>query len=130
MLELTLHQRIVGIAGSVLLFALVLYLLVRRKLLEGFGVVWFVAALGNLVLMLCPPLFRSFGAALGAKTPSTVVFLMAVLLLIGACLHLSAICSKLRKQVTALAVEMALQSETVTRLTGSPSSARDKEGAS
>jgi hypothetical protein len=109
MLDLTFHQRIVGIAGSVVLLALILYLLVRRKMLESFGVVWFVAAMANLALMLIPPLLRTFAAFLGAKTPTTVVFLMAILLLVGACLHLSAMCSNLRKQVATLAVEIALE---------------------
>jgi len=128
MLELTLHQRIVGIAGSVVLLAVVLYLLVRRKMLEGFGIVWFVAAFGNLALMLFPRLLRAFATSLGAKTPTTIVFLMAIFLLVGACLHLSAICSNLRKQVATLAVEIALQSEASKRgHAGSASAERDSQ---
>ncbi|MCA1170799.1 MULTISPECIES: DUF2304 domain-containing protein [Rothia] len=96
------------ILGLIVLVAVVR--LVRNlKLREKYAALWLFLGLITVVLMLFPRLLDRLASWVGVATPVNLLFLIAILLLLGICLHLSLEISRLEDETRVLAEESAIQ---------------------
>lgn len=95
---------VIAVAG----FALVLLLVRRRRLKERFAVTWMIVGVGMITLALARPLLDRLSEALGIKSGTTTVFLIAVLVILGIQLQLSVSVSRIEERMRDLAEAFAL----------------------
>lgn len=93
---------------SLLFVAAVAELLRRKRLREKFAVLWLVIGLATIVLAGFPQLLEFASSSVGVKVPANLLFTMAIILLMGVCLHLSLTLTKVEDQTRVLAEEVAL----------------------
>ena len=86
----------------------VIWLLRQRKLREKYAALWIVVGLVTLVLAGFPQLLDWATAVSGFALPSNLLFMMAIFLLMGVCLHLSLEISVVEDETRALAEEAAI----------------------
>ncbi|MFC0675641.1 DUF2304 domain-containing protein [Brachybacterium hainanense] len=104
--------------GAVALVNLIVVLvLIRSRLLrEKYALLWLVLGLATVVLAVFPGLLEMLAGLVGIAVPSNLLFLMAILLLLGVTLHLSLEVSRLDEETRVLAEESAIQRLQVERL--------------
>ncbi len=86
----------------------VIWLLRQRKLREKYAALWILVGLITLVLAGFPQLLDWATAVSGFALPSNLLFMMAIFLLMGVCLHLSLEISVVEDETRALAEEAAI----------------------
>lgn len=86
------------------------------RIREKYVGLWGVIGLATVVLALWPGLLNGLSQVLGFQLPVNLLFFMAILLLLGVCLHLSYEASQLEDETRNLAEEVALLSERITQL--------------
>lgn len=99
---------ITGIILAVVMLAVVLALLLTRRLREKYAALWLVIALAILALGLFPDLLLGLTALLGIVLPANLLFAMAILLLLGVSLHLSWEQSQAEDEIRRAAEELAI----------------------
>jgi len=100
--------RVLAIALSIFLLALVLWLVRRRTLREEYTPIWVLVSLAVLVATCNLDLLRSLTRAIGAWTVSSTLFLLSVLFLGLICLNYAVKLSRHSLQLKNLAQETAL----------------------
>lgn len=85
------------------------------RLREKYVALWGVIGLAIVVLALWPGLLTTLSLALGFQIPANLLFFMAILMLMGICLHLSLESSKLEDETRRLAEEVAILREAIDR---------------
>ena len=93
---------------ALLVVASVVWLLRQRKLREKYAVLWIMVGLVTLILAGFPQLLNIAADFAGFALPSNLLFLLAILLPIGVCLHLSLEISVVEDETRALAEEAAI----------------------
>lgn len=96
-----------------LVFAAVIVLLVlaqvrSQNMKEKYAALWLIVSVAIIVLVLFPRLLFFLADFIGIETPVNLLFLLAIIMLIGVCLHLTAALSKTGEDVRALAEEIAI----------------------
>ena len=86
----------------------VIWLLRQRKLREKYAALWILVGLVTLVLAGFPQLLDWATAISGFVLPSNLLFMLAIFLLMGVCLHLSLEISVVEDETRALAEEAAI----------------------
>ncbi|MER2135059.1 MAG: DUF2304 domain-containing protein [Arthrobacter sp.] len=86
----------------------VIWLLRQRKLREKYAALWILVGLVTLVLAGFPQLLDWATAISGFALPSNLLFMVAIFLLMGVCLHLSLEISVVEDETRALAEEAAI----------------------
>lgn len=99
---------ILGLGLTVVILAIVVWMLLTRSLREKYAVMWIIIALSVLVLGLFPQLLRSLTDLLGVQLPSNLLFALAIVLLLGVALHLSWELSQAENEIRRLAEEVAI----------------------
>lgn len=89
-------------------------LLRSRRLREKYAALWIVVGTAVLVLALAPSLLQVLAHMLGFQVPSNLLFLLAILLLLGVSLHLSLAISRLEDETRVLAENIAILNTIVT----------------
>ena len=79
----------------------------RRKLLEGFALLWIATGFGGVVLVVARPLIDRFADAVGIAYGASLVLALGIAFLLLVCMSLSLHVSKLESQVEILATEVA-----------------------
>lgn len=102
------HTRLVIAAIGLTLFGFVLDRIRRRRMRIEYSVLWFVMALGALLLAVLPDVFDAMARALGIDYPPALYFLGAILVLFLLLLHVSAELTRLRSQQKTLIQEISL----------------------
>lgn len=105
---MTPTQRIFAIVTSVGTLAFILELVRRRRLREEYAWLWILTALGMVVLSSWYGLIERISRVVGAVTPTTTLFLFALLFLLAISVHFSTMISRLQQQVRRLTQELAL----------------------
>lgn len=100
--------RVLFVALSLLLVAVVLWLVKRRTLREEYTPIWLGVALGITALSLSPSLLDLLTRSIGAWTPSSALFFFGELFLVAICLNYAVRLSKLTLQLKNLAQELAV----------------------
>jgi hypothetical protein len=96
---------------AALLLALALLLLVfeflrRRRLREKYAAIWVAVAAGTIVVAVFPNLLYRGAALLGIQTPSNLLFLVSLVVLLSISLQLSGEVGQLEEQTRTLAEEV------------------------
>lgn len=99
---------ITGIVFALALLAIVLGLLLTRRLREKYAVLWIVIGLGILVVGLFPQLLMALTSLFGVVIPANLLFAMAIVLLLGVGLHLSWELSQAEDELRRAAEELAI----------------------
>ena len=100
--------RVIAITISLLLAALVLWLVRTRRLREEFTPMWMAAAFGLALLSIRFELLRAITRAIGAWTPSATLFFLSLVFLTALCLNYAVRLSRTGIQLKNLAQEVAL----------------------
>ena len=93
---------------ALLVVAFVLRLLRNRTLREKYAALWILVGALIVVLVAFPGLLGAAASLLGFAVPSNLLFLLAIVLLLGVTLHLSLELSRLEDETRVLAEEAAI----------------------
>lgn len=104
-------------AGVVLV---VLMLLRSRRLREKYAALWVVVGIATVVLAAFPGLLDRAAAWVGFAVPANLLFSVAILMLLGVCLHLSLELSNLEDETRTLAEAVAILDAEVRSGHGAP----------
>ena len=96
------------IALGVLLLVFVIEVVRRRRLSEGYALLWIAVGCGGVLVGLARHVIDRFSDSLGVSYGSSLVFAAVFLFLLVVCINLSMHVSKLEDQVSQLAEEIAL----------------------
>ncbi|MGP3535472.1 DUF2304 domain-containing protein [Microbacterium sp. RD1] len=99
---------IAGIALALLVLAIIISLLLRRRLREKYATLWLLIGIVILILAIFPGLLLGLSNALGVAVPSNLLFALALVLLIGVTLHLSWELSQAEDEVRRVAEDVAI----------------------
>lgn len=124
------RTRITAVVGSVLLLALVIELVRRRRLKEEYSLLWIVTALGLLVLSNWYGLLISVTETIGAVLPSSTLFFFGLMFALVMLLHFSVRVSLLERQITLLVQEIGLLSFEPSRNGSEPPAVPDQDSPS
>ncbi len=102
--------RIIAIAGSLAVLALVVELVRRRKLKEEYSVLWIVTGVVLFLLSTWFELLEAITDAMGALAPASTLFFFGLAFVVLMLLHFSVRVSELERRVIGLAQELALLS--------------------
>jgi hypothetical protein len=100
--------KLLAIAGSATLLALVLELIRRGRLKERYALLWLFSGIVLLVLSLSRSLLEYFSRLIGIFYPPSLLFLIAFVFLLLITLHFSAVISGLSEKNKRLTQEIAL----------------------
>lgn len=97
-----------GVAGGVLIVAVVVEMVRRRYLRGRYAVVWVVLGAGAAVLALFPDLLGRAADALGVVVPLNLLLFLGMLVMLVMIMQLSSETGRLRERTRILAEEVAL----------------------
>lgn len=110
---------------GVILLVSVFRLVRNLKLREKYAALWLVMGLVVVALMIFPGMLDWLADVVGVATPVNLLFLFAIVLLIGVVLHLSLEISRLEDETRVLAEEAAIQRSLLDRQTSEMASLRN-----
>lgn len=105
---MTIQQKIFALVIGAGLFLLILEMVRRRRLAEEYSFLWLATGFGIVVLVLWNDILDWLTHFIGAKTPTTTLFIFGFVFLILINLHYSVKISKLAAQVKDLAQKLAI----------------------
>ena len=108
-----MKPRFVALAVSVILVALIVELVRRRKLREEYSWLWLSLSLAMFVLALWPGFLRFVTGLIGAVLSTSTLFFFALLFLMLINIQFSVEISSLRTQVKNLGQQIAISKEMV-----------------
>jgi magnesium-transporting ATPase (P-type) len=117
--------RWLALSISVLLIAVVLWLVRKRALREEYTPIWVAVSAALVFVSLRLDLLRELTRAIGAWTPSSTVFFLGELFLVAICLNYAVRLSRAGTQIKNLAQELALVNARVDALAKRPSEVRE-----
>ncbi|MDF2146425.1 DUF2304 domain-containing protein [Knoellia sp. p5-6-4] len=97
-----------GVAGGVLIVAVVVEMVRRRYLRGRYAVVWVVLGAGAAILALFPDLLGRVANALGVVVPLNLLLFLGMLVMLVMIMQLSSETGRLRERTRILAEEVAL----------------------
>jgi hypothetical protein len=103
-----IKTRIVAIAASLFLFALVIELVRRRRLKEEYSLLWVLTSIVLLVLASWYGLLLKITHLVGAVLPSSTLFFFGLIFALVLLLNFSVRVSQLERRVTLLVQELGL----------------------
>jgi len=105
---MTIQQKIFALIIGAGLFLVIIELVRRRKLAEEYSFIWLLTGFGIIVLILWYDLLEWLTRLIGAKTPTTTLFILGFVFLILINLYFSLKITKLTSQVKDLAQKLAI----------------------
>ena len=109
---------IVLIIVAVLFMGVILEALRRRRLSEGYAILWISIGVASIVLALARPAIDWASDSIGISYGPTLVFAAAILVLLIICFNLTIHITRLESRVVALAQEVALHQALADRVDG------------
>ena len=103
------QQKIFALIASAFLMVLIIELVRRKKLAEEYSALWLFIGVVIFVLVLWYDLLLAVTSLIGAKSPTTTLFLFGILCLVLINLHFSIKISRLSMQVKNLAQRIAVE---------------------
>lgn len=107
--DLGVRAQIIAAVGTVLLLALVLELVRRRRLIERYALLWILAAVVLVVLAVWNDALGLIADGIGILSPPNALFFLGLAAAFGLLLHFSVVISRLGEETKILA-------QTVSRL--------------
>ena len=100
--------RVLALTCSLLLVSVVLWLVYRRSLREEFTPIWMLVALALVLVSLRLDWLYTLTRAIGAWTPSSLIFFLGEVFLVVVCLNYAVRLSRNGVEIKTLAQEVAL----------------------
>ncbi|WP_337005907.1 MULTISPECIES: DUF2304 domain-containing protein [unclassified Microbacterium] len=97
-----------GIAFALFVLAVIIWMLLSKRLREKYAVLWLIIGVAMLVLTVFPDLLVWLSATLGVQVPSNLLFVGALALLVGVTLHQSWELSTAEDETRRVAEEVAI----------------------
>lgn len=97
-----------GVAFAVFVLAVIIWMLLTKRLREKYAVLWLIIGVGMLVLTVFPDLLVWLSDWLGVQVPSNLLFVGALALLVGVTLHQSWELSTAEDETRRVAEEVAI----------------------
>jgi len=97
-----------GVAFAVIVLAVIVWLLLTRRLREKYAVLWLVIGLAMLILTVFPGLLGALADLVGVEVPANLLFLLALALLVCVTLHQSWELSTAEDEIRRVAEEVAI----------------------
>ena len=97
-----------GVAFAVFVLAVLIWMLLTKRLREKYAVLWLIIGVGMLVLTVFPDLLVWLSDWLGVQVPSNLLFVGALALLVGVTLHQSWELSTAEDETRRVAEEVAI----------------------
>ena len=101
---------------ALVIVAFIVWLLRQRKLREKYAILWIAVGIATLLLAGVPGLLAAVATVFGFVVPANFLFVVAIVLLLGVCLHLSLEISVVEDETRALAEEAAILRNHLERL--------------
>ena len=92
----------------VVMEVLVLAQVRNQKMKEKYAALWLIVGVIMIVLALFPKLLDALSRLVGIETPVNLLFLLAIIMLMGISLHLTLAISKITDDMRTLAEEVAI----------------------
>ena len=92
----------------VVMEVLVLAQVRNQKMKEKYAALWLIVGVIMIVLALFPKLLDTLSRLVGIETPVNLLFLLAIIMLMGISLHLTLAISKITDDMRTLAEEVAI----------------------
>jgi hypothetical protein len=108
--------RVLALTCSLLLVSVVLWLVYRRKLREEYTPIWIGVALALVLVSVRLDWLYAMTRAIGAWTPSSLVFFLGEVFLVGICLNYAVRFSRTGMEIKNLTQEVVLLRERLERL--------------
>jgi hypothetical protein len=102
-------QQVFAIAAAVVTLMVIMELVRRRRLREEYSWLWILTTLAMLLLASWYGLIEWLSRLIGAVTPTTTLFLFALMFLLMLNVHFSTVISRLTQQVRRLTQELAIR---------------------
>jgi hypothetical protein len=102
------HLRLVALVVTIGVFALIVDLVRRRKLMERYALLWLFSGMVLVALEMWGDLLELLGKAMGIIYPPTALFLIAFGFVLAMLVHFSTVISALTTQNKVLAQRLAL----------------------
>ncbi|WP_308561481.1 DUF2304 domain-containing protein [uncultured Rothia sp.] len=110
----------------VVMEVLVLAQVRNQKMKEKYAALWLIVGIIMIVLALFPKLLDTLSRLVGIETPVNLLFLLAIIMLMGISLHLTLAISKITDDMRTLAEEVAIM-KALQRQPQGASRARERE---
>lgn len=105
---MTLQQRVIAGAASLLVMVFVIYLVKRRRLREEYSLLWLAACLAVFLTAACKGAIPFFARLLGIQHPAYSLFVVALFIGMVLAIHFTVVLSKLTAQNWRLTQEVGL----------------------
>ncbi|MCL2470165.1 MAG: DUF2304 domain-containing protein [Propionibacteriaceae bacterium] len=105
---------------ALVIVAVMFVLLRSRRIAEKYAILWLGVGVVVIVLAAYPALLAHLAALVGVQVASNLLFALALILLLGVCIHLSLEVSRLESRVRRLAEESAILRQSVETLEAKP----------
>lgn len=102
---------------TIVLIVMVLLQVRSQKMKEKYAALWLSVSTIIIILVAFPKLLDWLAALVGIETPVNLLFLLAIIMLIGVALHLTQELSRMAENTRVLAEKVAINDLTVERLT-------------
>jgi len=99
---------VVILLASIILLAFIVEVVRRRRLSEGYALLWIAVGVGVLLMGLLRPLIDRVAHLVGVSYGASLIFGVATVFLVVVCVNLSMHVSRLEEKVQTLAEEVAL----------------------
>lgn len=93
---------------SLVIFVMVLVQVRNQKMKEKYAALWLIVSAVIIILAIFPALLWGLADLTGVVMPVNLLFLLAIVMLIGVCLHLTLEVSKISDETRTLAEEIAI----------------------
>jgi hypothetical protein len=101
-------ETIAAFVLAIIIVAVVLDLLRRKKIREKYAALWLIVGAATVVLGAFPQLLAIAAETVGVEVPSNLLFALGILFVLGVLLHLSVEISSVEDETRALAEEVAI----------------------
>lgn len=110
---------VLGVAFAVSVLAVIVWLLLTRRLREKYAVLWLVVGFAMVVLTVFPGLLGGLADVVGVEVPANLLFVLALAFLICVTLHQSWELSTAEDEIRRVAEEVAILRADTERLASS-----------
>ena len=102
---------------TIILVVMVLVQVRNQKMKEKYAALWLIISFIIIILVIFPKLLDWLAESVGIETPVNLLFLLAIIMIIGVALHLTQALSKMGEDTRILAEKAAINDLLVEQLT-------------
>ena len=116
--SMPVRTQIVAVVGSLLLLVIIMYLIRKERLKEGYSILWLLVGIAMVIFSVFAGLLDQLAHLVGIAYAPAVLFLILVAGLFVLALHFSLLLSRYDKRIRRLAQEHAILKEQINKEKG------------